>query len=217
MLANPNDPTGAAYPNQGVGFDHDSLGHFQQRPGWGTAAQRMSPIESTQLFLDALLALPGWQDMTPWYAAQMVQRSAFTAVPTQANGRSSVVGENYQRQAQRAAGVLSSMTGDTPELACDAAEPGAVPPGIDGSHGLPTGYAVPAGTSPQAQMAVTFALAQPGKPYLWGGNGPAAYNCSGLTQQAWIRGGVPSAGSSANSFETACRPLSPPCFPAISS
>jgi cell wall-associated NlpC family hydrolase len=39
-------------------------------------------------------------------------------------------------------------------------------------------------------MAVTYALAQLGKPYLWGGTGPAAYDCSGLAMMAWARAGV---------------------------
>ncbi|AUG78372.1 hypothetical protein CFP65_3582 [Kitasatospora sp. MMS16-BH015] len=38
--------------------------------------------------------------------------------------------------------------------------------------------------------AVDFALAQLGKPYVWGGNGPSGYDCSGLVQQAFRRAGV---------------------------
>ncbi|MEV7597419.1 NlpC/P60 family protein [Kitasatospora sp. NPDC089797] len=37
--------------------------------------------------------------------------------------------------------------------------------------------------------AVAFALAQLGKPYLWGGTGPDSYDCSGLTSQAWLHAG----------------------------
>src|SRR5262249_30781153 len=33
--------------------------------------------------------------------------------------------------------------------------------------------------------AVTFAYGQIGKPYVWGAEGPKAYDCSGLTSQAW--------------------------------
>ncbi|MFJ9946519.1 C40 family peptidase [Kitasatospora sp. NPDC091207] len=40
------------------------------------------------------------------------------------------------------------------------------------------------------QAAVDYALAQLGKPYVWGGNGPSGYDCSGLVQQAYRRGGI---------------------------
>src|SRR6478735_10977275 len=63
VLSNPNDPDGAAYPHQGVGSDHDSLGLFQQRPGWGSAAARMDPVASTNLFLDALLKVRAWDSL----------------------------------------------------------------------------------------------------------------------------------------------------------
>lgn len=35
---------------------------------------------------------------------------------------------------------------------------------------------------------VQYALAQVGKPYVWGAAGPDAFDCSGLTQQAWSHG-----------------------------
>jgi cell wall-associated NlpC family hydrolase len=37
---------------------------------------------------------------------------------------------------------------------------------------------------------VAFALAQVGKPYVFGGNGPNVFDCSGLTAAAWHRVGV---------------------------
>jgi cell wall-associated NlpC family hydrolase len=42
----------------------------------------------------------------------------------------------------------------------------------------------------QAGVAVRFAYAQLGKDYLFGGEGPDAYDCSGLTSAAWARAGV---------------------------
>jgi cell wall-associated NlpC family hydrolase len=45
-------------------------------------------------------------------------------------------------------------------------------------------------TSTQAGKAVAFAYAQLGKPYLWGGTGPDAYDCSGLVGAAWAAAGV---------------------------
>ena len=40
------------------------------------------------------------------------------------------------------------------------------------------------------QVAMAFAESQIGKPYKWGGAGPATYDCSGLTMVAWSKAGV---------------------------
>jgi hypothetical protein len=42
----------------------------------------------------------------------------------------------------------------------------------------------------RAGRAVAFALAQRGKSYRWGAEGPHAYDCSGLTWAAWRSAGV---------------------------
>ncbi|OEJ95209.1 C40 family peptidase [Streptomyces thermolilacinus] len=39
--------------------------------------------------------------------------------------------------------------------------------------------------SEQGRAAIEFAMAQVGKPYVWGAEGPDSYDCSGLTQRAW--------------------------------
>lgn len=49
----------------------------------------------------------------------------------------------------------------------------------------------PAGQSgPVAALAITTALAQVGTPYLWGGSGPGAFDCSGLTRYAYATAGL---------------------------
>ena len=52
--------------------DRDSLGLYQQRPsqGWGTPEQILNPDYATRIFLDRLIALPGWATMPPGTAAQ---------------------------------------------------------------------------------------------------------------------------------------------------
>lgn len=44
--------------------------------------------------------------------------------------------------------------------------------------------------SGRAKKAVDFAMAQLGDPYQWGGNGPNAWDCSGLTQHAMAAAGI---------------------------
>ena len=44
--------------------------------------------------------------------------------------------------------------------------------------------------SAKAKIAVNFALAQVGKPYVWGAAGPDSYDCSGLTMASWHAAGV---------------------------
>jgi len=189
VLANPNDPSGNQLPNQGVGHDHDSLGIFQQRGSWGTAAQRMDPVASTNLFLDALLHHQGWSSVEPWRAAQDVQRSAFTGTPVPANDYSPVYGGNYLAQAGEAARIVDVIKLDSAKLDCGGG-PGDPPAGRLGANGLPVGYSIPAGASPAGRAAVMFALDQRGKPYVFGATGPGAYDCSGLTLTAWAHAGV---------------------------
>ncbi|MGN9778461.1 hypothetical protein ACTMS0_22235 [Micromonospora sp. H33] len=77
--ANGGVPESQNYPHQATGWDHDSVGLFQQRPssGWGTVAQLMRPAYAARAFYTALREIPGWQEMSIAGAAQAVQVSAF--------------------------------------------------------------------------------------------------------------------------------------------
>ena len=41
-----------------------------------------------------------------------------------------------------------------------------------------------------AATAIAYARAQLGRPYLWGGTGPDAFDCSGLVMEAYAAAGV---------------------------
>jgi NlpC/P60 family len=81
----------------------------------------------------------------------------------------------------------------------------------------PFGDAGPAAPPAQALMfapvtpgdkAVTFAFQQLGKPYIWGGNGPVGYDCSGLALASWRNGaGVSFARVADDQYHTAGTPV----------
>ena len=47
-----------------------------------------------------------------------------------------------------------------------------------------------AGLGSAAAAAISFAEAQLGKPYCWGGQGPSCFDCSGLVFTAYATGGI---------------------------
>ncbi|TXH20424.1 MAG: NlpC/P60 family protein [Mycobacterium sp.] len=80
-------------------------------------------------------------------------------------------------------------------------------PGMSALSGLPAAFAglrgsgrgrpgdelntsAPGSGGPAAQRAVAFARAQIGKPYVWGAAGPNAFDCSGLTMEAYRAAGI---------------------------
>jgi hypothetical protein len=73
--------------------DRDSLGLFQQRPsqGWGTQSQIMDPVYSSTMFYEALLKVPGWQNLPLTQAAQAVQHSGAPGAYAQHQGGANIV------------------------------------------------------------------------------------------------------------------------------
>jgi peptidoglycan DL-endopeptidase CwlO len=75
-----------------------------------------------------------------------------------------------------ATGPLSTLTGAQPNRPVDAQLTGLFGRGERGSG--------------SAARAVQFAKTKLGLPYVWGAEGPRAYDCSGLVQDAYRRAGV---------------------------
>ena len=59
---------------------------------------------------------------------------------------------------------------------------------VNANYIVPVTAAGPASSA--AAVALSFALAQVGKAYAWGGNGPNSYDCSGLTTAAYKQAGI---------------------------
>ncbi len=175
----------AAYTESGLvdlgpAAGSDSLGLFQQRAsqGWGTPAEEEDPASATAMFVSALLGLTGLRSMPPWTAVQEVQRSRFAD------------GSNYQANWGVAGNILTQL-GDLGSGAGCGGLLDAIPAGPTARFGLPIGYTIPASADAAEVEALTYALAQLGKPYVWGGAGPGAFDCSGLTMMAWASAGFP--------------------------
>lgn len=159
--------------------DRDSLGLFQQRPsqGWGTPAQIMNPVYAAQQFYRQLLQIPRWRSMRTTDAAQAVQRSGYP--------------EAYEKWAGEAATLAAEFTGDAvgaSGLACTPLDSGDNTTAAAAVNAA--GYRIPPGTPIPIAAVITFALAQLGKPYVYGATGPNAYDCSGLVQAAYARIGI---------------------------
>lgn len=104
--------------------------------------------------------------------------------------------ESWTRQLTRTQGTLALVTGrpsleeDPPEDAADADQgdpdflPGRETTGADTGGG-----AAAAGGGARERM-LAYALAQQGKPYVWGASGPGSFDCSGLVQEATRAGGA---------------------------
>ena len=107
MYANGHNQRSLQLPHDRVGWDHGSVGLFQQQVGgapdstanWGTTDELMDAVTSTGKFLDALGPLSRWQVKTNWMACQDVQRSAFSN------------GSNYRENDARAIQIGNALWG----------------------------------------------------------------------------------------------------------
>jgi hypothetical protein len=104
MYANGHNPQSLRLPHDAVGWDHGSVGLYQQQVGgavnstanWGTTAQCMDVGYSTRKFL-AELFKRNWTHMTNWDAAQSVQ------------GSFDPTGGNYRRNDARAINIRKAL------------------------------------------------------------------------------------------------------------
>ena len=104
-------------------------------------------------------------------------------------GGPSAIGDAAETQARQAAVPVAVVT-----PTARTGPGGSTIPGASTIPVSPSGSATPAtnvvATGDSASTAVSVAMAQLGKLYVWGGSGPDSYDCSGLTAFAWRAAGV---------------------------
>lgn len=152
--------------NSNVATDHDSLGLFQQRPsqGWGSPAQVTDPAYATNIFLDRLLGVQGWNTIfTPGGAAQKVQRSAFP--------------DRYDAVIPTAAGLLQSIS---PVIGTTASPVSAPSPGTP--NGVSKAYILGDSITYSAKDAYQQVFMRQG----------ASTTISAVNGRSWITPGNPS-------------------------
>ena len=164
--------------------DHDSLGLFQQRVIYYTAAVAADPVKATNAFLDRLVSQPNWPTRPLTDVAADIQQPL-----------AAYRGRYAQWQPLAAQLTTRLWTGTaTPSSTAGGTAPAAPCAGSVGTHPGATPTPGPNGLtltgSPAGNAAAGYAIAQLGKPYVWGAQGPNAYDCSGLTMAAWASAGV---------------------------
>ncbi len=169
-----------------------SIGLFAQMTIYYGAAVAADPAKATGAFLDRLVQQPNWQTRPLADVAAGVQRpyEPYRGLYAQWEPLATQLTAQLWTGPTTAAAGVTGTTG--------ASVTSGVPcPGAGGDGGTSAGATPTPGPngltltgSPSGNGAVTFALAQLGKPYLWGGNGPNAWDCSGLTLAAWASVGV---------------------------
>ncbi|MFJ3790578.1 C40 family peptidase [Kitasatospora sp. NPDC090091] len=91
--------------------------------------------------------------------------------------------------AEKAAAEKAAAEQAAAEAAADEAARAAADGSVASAGGVPGPPPVRPWSAEGAAAAVAFARAAIGLPYIWGGEGPGGYDCSGLTMTAWRQGG----------------------------
>ncbi|MER5862181.1 C40 family peptidase [Kitasatospora sp. NPDC002040] len=89
---------------------------------------------------------------------------------------------DLERQRREALEAIAVRAAEDAARAAAAAEAAAARPSADSFVETPW-------SAGGADAAIAFARSKIGLPYIWGGEGPAGYDCSGLTMMAWRRAG----------------------------
>jgi cell wall-associated NlpC family hydrolase len=125
-------------------------------------------------------ALETFRTQAEQASTQRAQATASLTELTTAQSRLAAEKKNVQTKLAAAQKLLNSLTADQRTRLAS----------LNPSSSSSANYTYTGPTSGRAAQAIQFALAQRGKPYVSGGTGPDAYDCSGLTQAAYRSAGI---------------------------
>lgn len=198
MYANAAVPESLTYPHEALSTDGTSVGLYQQQNfgEWGNVSQRMNVKASTQMFLQHLNRLD-WRNMDRGAACQAVQRSAkpwryaeFEAAAIEAvralrSGTGTAQGAGGPNNTSPTNPLAGASLGATPvgtvtpPITAGPLRTGGLP-STPTTNGTPTVMAATTQVGKPAYDtggALSCAIAQIGKPYVWGQRGPASFDC----------------------------------------
>ena len=165
-----------------------SIGLFAQMTIYYGADVAADPAKATGAFLDRLIQQPNWQTRPLTDVAADVQKPYEPYRGLYAQWEPLATQLTAQLWPGAGGSDASGGVGTVTAVPC----PGAGGDGSTGGAANPTsgpnGLTLTGST--QGNGAVQFAMAQIGEPYLWGGTGPNAWDCSGLMMGAWASQGV---------------------------
>jgi cell wall-associated NlpC family hydrolase len=147
--------------------DRDSLGVFQERTsqGWGKPSQILNVVYSTNKMIDAMLDVSGWQTMAEGDLAQAAERSGFPDAYAQWKAEAQ---NTYNHLVYK--GSAGEPTQNVSEdLSCASSS---------------------TDSSASVESAIEFAKSRIGTPYVYGGDEPGGFDCSGLMQWAFGKAGI---------------------------
>lgn len=146
--------------NYTVAVDHDSLGLFQQRPSQGWGV----PSQVTDPVYATTAFLTHLLAIPGWEQLPVTVAAQLV--------QRSAFPDAYAKWEGLAGALVAALGGTANPIGCALA---------GAALALPEGI---------ARSAISFALGERGKPYVWGATGPGAYDCSGLVLRAFQAAGI---------------------------
>ncbi|HMH36893.1 MAG TPA: NlpC/P60 family protein [Streptosporangiaceae bacterium] len=143
--------------------------------------------QAHKLLVARQAALQAANDLKVAIQAAVSRQQTFVKLTT--GKRNKLAGELASAQS-KASSLKAARQAALAAAAAERAAAAAAAAGPSGSSQVPSWAWGSGASADQGDIAANWALSQLGKPYQWGGAGPARYDCSGLTMVAWAHAGV---------------------------